>query len=288
MQLGRDQTGQVVLSQPPLVLSDTVRSEISLSIENSRGTGGTALISDVELVSPQGQVVPVIGQFDPTRMDLDTAWFTRAYGDLFGGASPVGAQKPLVRGETALDTGNAHPWNPALQKDNDAIWLHNWVWGQINPGGMYDLLWYPQDVLPEDETGAGWGLFYRHFSSYRSFMRDIPLNNGHYQDANALTSNPVLRAWGQRDDENGRIHLWIQNREHQWDRVVADKTIQPMSGTVTLTHLPAGTYRIEWWDTYRVRDQIFLTQTFTIRDTLELPLPEPLNTDVAVKIEREK
>lgn len=288
LQLGQDRTGQSLPNPPRLILSDTVRSEISLSIENFRGTGGTALISDVELLSPNGQVVPVIGQFDPTRMDLDTAWFNRAYGDLFGGASPVGAQKPLVRGETALDTETDHPWNSALRQDTEAIWLHNWVWGQINPGGMYDLLWYPQNVLPEDKTPGRVDLFYRHFSTYRTFMRDIPLNNGHYKDANAVTSNPALRAWGQRDDENGRIHLWIQNRDHQWDQVIAGKTIQPVSGTVTLEHLPAGTYRVEWWDTYRERDQIFLTQTITVQDTLKLQLPEPLSTDVAVKIEREK
>jgi len=66
-----------------------------------------AWIDDVELVSPTGEVVPVIGQFDTTPMDDDTAWFNRAYGDLLGGASLAGARKPLVRGETGKPSSAA-------------------------------------------------------------------------------------------------------------------------------------------------------------------------------------
>ena len=96
---------------------------------------GKAWIDDVQLIDPNGQVQPVIGQFDTTIMDEDTAWYNHAYGDVFGGASLVGAHKPLVRGETGIDFVGNQTYNPDLLKDTQGIWLHNNVWGQINDLG---------------------------------------------------------------------------------------------------------------------------------------------------------
>jgi hypothetical protein len=230
------------------------------------------------LVSPSGQVVPVIGQFDVTPLDEDTAWYNRAYGDLFGAASPVGARMPLVRGETGVDTPAAQDWNRALTRDSAGIWLHNNVWGQVNPGGMYDLFWWATETIPP-------GL-YLNYLTYRNFMEGLPLSNGAYRDIGAQTSNPDLRAWGQRDDVHGRMHLWVQNIEHTWKRVVSGPAISPVSGSIAISGVPSGMYRVEWWDTYQAQNPVFLTQTVPASGTLVLTLPAPLSTDVAVKIER--
>jgi hypothetical protein len=130
------------------------------------------------------------------------------------------------------------------------------------------------------------GDLYFVFAPFAKFMQDLPLNNGHYRDANAVVSDPRLRVWGQRDDVNGRAHLWIQNTAHQWDAVVADQSIKPISGTITIPNLKAGTYRVEWWDTYKKVGQVFKTERIASKGALTLQLPTPLVTDIAMKIER--
>jgi hypothetical protein len=275
----RDRAGNLLPAAYRLILTDSSPHEISLRLENPNGTGGDAWIDDVELVSPSGQVVPVVGQFDITPMDEDTAWYNRAYGDLFGGRSPVGAQKPLVRGETGVDSTAQQDWNRDLTKDTQGIWLHNNVWGQINPGGMVDLFWWASETIPES--------IYYNYLTYRNFMEDIPLNNGLYRDAAALTSQANLRAWGQRDDTNGRMHLWVQNTQHTWKRVISGPAISPVSGTITLPNVPAGTYQVTWWNTYSLTNPVIRTdQMATSGGSLTLTLPQPLTDDTAVKVER--
>jgi hypothetical protein len=274
-----DRAGNLLPATYRLVLTDTLPHEVSLQMENSDGTGGDVWIDDVELVSPSGQVVPVIGQFDMTPMDEDTAWFNRAYGDLFGGGSPVGAQMPLVRGETGIDSPEQQDWNRDLIKDEKGIWLHNNVWGQVNPGGMYDLFWWTSETIPAS--------IYYNYLTYRNFMEGIPLNNGLYQDAKALTSQANLRAWGQRDDTNGRMHLWVRNTQHTWKRVVSGPAISPVSGTITLPNVPAGTYQVTWWNTYALANPVMRTEKVaTSGSSLILTLPQPLTDDIAVKVER--
>ncbi len=275
----RDRDGNLLSTDYRLVLTDDLPHEFSLVLENIDGTGGDVWFDQIELVSPSGQVVPVIGQFDITRMDEDTAWFNRAYGDLLGGGSPVGARMPVVRGETGIDAPKQQDWNRDLAKDTEGIWLHNNVWGQINPGGMYDLFWWVTETIPES--------IFDNYLAYHNFMEGIPLSNGHYRDANAQTSRADIRAWGQRDDVNGRMHLWVQNTQHTWMRVVAGSAVSPVSGTVTLPNVAAGTYRVTWWNTYRLTDPVIRTeQVAASGGSLTLTLPQPLADDIAVKVER--
>jgi hypothetical protein len=282
----RDRNGNTLPQNMRLVLADTVPHEISLRIENWNGAGGDAWIDDVELVSPSGQVVPVIGQFDMTPMDEDTAWYNRAYGDLFGACSPGGASKPLVRGETGMDTPEQQEYVRDVNLDTQGIWLHNNVWGQVNPGGMYDLFWWARETIDQNPDAGHYTHIYTNYLTYRNFMEGIPINNGLYVDAGAQTSNASLRAWGQRDDTNGRMHLWVQNTQHTWKRVVYGPGVPAVTGVITLPNMASGTYQVTWWDTYRVANPAYLTQTLTSSGKLVLTLPAALATDVAVKIQR--
>ena len=102
----------------------------------------------------------MIGQFDPTAMNLDTAWYNAAYGLLLGGGSPVGAHKPLVRGEGAINSAEQDGYWPDLNKDKQGIWLHNNLWAQLGPGGMADLLWWADETISENsKTGRVPGLY---------------------------------------------------------------------------------------------------------------------------------
>jgi hypothetical protein len=276
----RDRSGALVPESFRLILTDSGPHEISLRVENSSGTGGDAWIDDVELISPSGEIVPVIGQFDTTPMDDDTAWFNRAYGDLLGGASPASGRMPLVRGETGVDSPSLQDWNRDLARDTAGIWLHNNLWGQVNPGGMYDLFWWATETIPTS--------LYSNYLTFRNFMDGIPLDNGQYRDAQATASDPNLRAWGQRDDSNGRMHLWIQNRLHTWKRVINGPAIPAIGGTITLPNAADGAYQVEWWDTYQTSNPVFLTQQVSASGgSLVLSLPSALSSDVAVKIQRQ-
>lgn len=274
----RDRTGVLLPMERRLVLNDNNPHQLSLRLENANGTGGTAWLDDVEIVSPSGEVQPVIGEFDITLMDEDTAWFNRAYAEVWGNDSQVGVNKPLVRGETGIDSTSAQAWNPDLALDIDGIWLHNNIWGQINSGGMYDLFWWSTETIPLS--------LYDNFLTFRNFMADVPLNNGHYRDAPAQTVVANLRVWGQRDDVNGRMHLWVQNTQHTWKRVVYGQSITPVSGSFTLPDVPPGNYTVQWWNTYATDNPVFLTQTVASNGSLTLTLPALLSDDVAVKISR--
>ncbi len=281
-----DREGRELPMERRLVITDTLPHPLTLAVTSGGGISGDAWIANVELISPSGVRTPVLGEFDNTPFDKDTAWLSAAYSQLWGASSPVGARKPLVRGETGVNSQAFQNGLPALNQDRAGIWLHNFVWGQINSGGMYDLWWWGRNHIEDYEKSGRTGNLYGVFLPYANFMADVPLNNGAYRDAQANTSSPQLRAWGQRDDSNGRVHLWIQNRAHDWQSVIEGKTIAPIDGTVRLENMPRGTYRIEWWDTYRARDAIVKQELLQVDDVLELKLPAPLKTDMAVKVER--
>jgi hypothetical protein len=151
---------------------------------------------------------------------------------------------------------------------------------------MYDLFWWAYETIDQNpDTGRNNDL-YPNFLTYQNFMEDIPLTNGFYRDVGAQSSNPNLRVWGQRDDLNGRMHLWVQNKQHTWKRVVFGPAIPAISGNITIPNVSNGVYEVTWWDTYKINNPIISSQTFTATSQLILPLPRPLNSDIAAKIVR--
>jgi len=179
----------------------------------------------------------------------DTAAATSNLSQLIGARQPFGAAKPVIRGETGFVVSGSEPSDPALLRDTEGIWLHNLVWGTINPGGLIESYWYEKDHIydrPADNADLR-----PVFRGFYQFVKDIPLNNGSYQDAAAAVSDARIRAWGQKDLSGGRAHLWIQNTAHTWKAVVDKSTIAPVSATITLGGLSPGVkYAVEWWDPY--------------------------------------
>lgn len=281
----QDRNNKEIPLEHRLVITDTLPHELLLFVQNSDGAGGQAWVDDVQIISPSGKQVPVLGTFEERSFAQDTAWYTAAYSLLWGATSPISVHKPLVRGEAGMNSNEFPNGLDTVNQDQQGIWLHNFVWGQINPGGMYDLFWWGNKMIEDNPQKGRNGNLYSVFAPFAKFMQDIPLNNGNYRDAHAVASNPRLRVWGQRDDRDGRAHLWIQNLDNQWDRVVAKKKLEPVRGTITLSGLPPGECRVEWWDTYRVTDQIVLTETIRVSKDLTLKLPNPLTTDMAAKLQ---
>lgn len=207
----------------------------------------------------------------------DTATNSALYSEKYGALQPEGANKPVVRGETGFS-------DDVLQ-DKAGVWLHNYIWAGVNPGGMYELYWYSQKHIVQAEQDND--LRY-HFTAFSHFMADIPLNNGNYQDIQAVTSSKDFRAWGQKDAIDGCAHLWVQNKRHTWKNVVANSNIEPVSGTISLSGFqPGQEYTLSWWDTYQPDKtrQIVKTDSVFAEDDGSLTIPvDQLVTDVALKI----
>jgi hypothetical protein len=167
---------------------------------------------------------------------LDTALATIQTSLQFGAYETGGAGKPVIRGETGFVVSGTDPPTAQFDADTGGIWLHNFIWGGINPGGLIESYWYENVHIYRQDDQGGFLFDHRgHYAAYYNFIRDIPLNNGHYKDAQATVSNEELRVLGQKDLTADRAHLWIQNKHHTWKNVVGQVPIPELSGTVTIS-----------------------------------------------------
>jgi hypothetical protein len=207
----------------------------------------------------------------------DTAADSQGYSERYGAKQPEGADKPLIRGETGFS-------NEVL-RDTNGVWLHNYIWAGINPGGMYEQYWYAKEHI--EQANQSNDLRY-HYKAFKNFIEDISLNKGHYQDAQVTISGNGLRAWGQKDLTRGCAHLWIQNSNHTWKNVVDGVQISAVSGTVSLSGFkPNQSYMVEWWNPYQTDKTRQVTHTGTAiagADGVISLSVNSLSTDVAIKV----
>jgi len=192
--------------------------------------------------------------------------------------------KPIIRGETGILGPDSHGGgeDTDLKLDTAGVWLHNRTWAQLDYNGMLELYWYPNNIRGED---VGHGDLYGIYRVFRQFMNDIPLGNGSYTDAQATSSNPVVRVVGQFDRTANRGHLWIGHADHHWRNVVNGLIITPASATIEIPDLATpARYSVTWVDTYTgltTGQQMLLASPEGI---VSLAV-ESLTTDVAVKID---
>ncbi|MCB0197671.1 MAG: hypothetical protein KDJ65_37345, partial [Anaerolineae bacterium] len=214
----------------------------------------------------------------------DAALVSEKLSTYYGAKEENGSGKPLIRGETGFLFDEQDPFSTNL---TEGTWLHNLLWAGVNAGGMIELYWTgspTQDHIVNPDAHD-----YRPmFGNFYNFIKDIPLNNGNYQDAEPTSSSSDIRVWGQKDTKNDQAHLWLQNTRHTWKNVADDASIAPVSGTITLDGFsPDQPYTVQWWDTYGLdtTQQILKTETVRSQDdgVLELSVDD-LSTDTAVKI----
>ena len=84
--------------------------------------------------------------------------------------------------------------------------------------------------------------------------------------------------------QNGRMAiLWAQNAAHHWKNLFDKKSVAPVPSTSLLCRgLPAGSYSVEWWDTWK-GEMTRKQPVSCTADGMTLVLPE-LQTDVAAHI----
>ena len=73
-----------------------------------------------------------------------------AYGSkIFSG---ITKKAPVIRGETGFTVSATSPATTLLVPDTNGIWLHNFVWGGINSGGVIESLWYDSNYSTDDQA----------------------------------------------------------------------------------------------------------------------------------------
>ncbi len=158
-------------------------------------------------------------------------------------ALAAGLGKPVVWGEMGIDgPRTTDDEDPDLARDTRGIWLHKILWARCGPGGVYPLYWWTGNIFNRNLHGL--------FGNWNRFMAGIPLNNGRYRDADAASSHPAVRLFGQKDPVAGWAHLWLDNTNHTWRAVVDGRTWPGVSATIRVgLESPNAAYRLTWWNT---------------------------------------
>jgi PKD repeat protein len=212
--------------------------------------------------------------YNRTMLKEDPAAAVYAYSTRIGG-DPSRA-KPVIIGETDLDMLGDQSPDPRLAQDSSGLWLHDFVWGHINSGGVSALVWNNSNILNH-------GL-HEQFAPFLEFMDGIQLHEQGHQDLAAATSHQNLRAWGQRNGNGTQAHAWIKNRLHTWARVLEIGPPAPISGTVSIPSMSSGTAVVT---SYNTADGIaFASDTIVVgSDSVAVIHFDNLQNDVAIKIE---
>jgi hypothetical protein len=150
---------------------------------------------------------------------------------------------PVIRGEAGItDLVSDFNQDPDLIKDTQGIWLHKFLFSQVDPGALYELYWYTDAITKNNLEPI--------FKRYHNFMEGIPINSGDFIDLEANVTNPGLRVLGQKDLTSQRAILWVDNRAHTWRQVVNLINILPVSGSIQIGGFRPNTkLNIEWWNT---------------------------------------
>jgi len=216
----------------------------------------------------------------------DAALLTESYSKMMGAKEQYGANKPIIRGEIGFSFADTDHFN---QNASNGVWLHNLIWGGINSGGLIESYWIGAPT--QDHIYKNGSHNHRsEFKPYYNFIKDIPLNNGNYEDLAVSSNNNDIRIFGQIDTNLSNAHLWIQNKNYTWKNVsdIGESEIQDISGTVTLSEfLNNQSYTIEYWDTNEVQvaNQIIKEEIVSSNSSGEIILTiENLHDDIALKI----
>lgn len=201
----------------------------------------------------------------------DMAAFVSSLGDVVFAAN---IRKPTLLGEHGI-TVNGWDVIPDLQKPNPGIWYHNTLWAGLHKGAVFaPNYWFSEHI----------GYINREQLSkpFYEFVKTLDLNKGGYSALDSTVSNVKLRVLGQKNLAKNKAHLWIQNSDHTW-RKVMDGVTSAQTGTITFRMNPDMNYTIEWWDTYNggLKQQQILRSDGTGALTLSV---SKLTDDVAVKI----
>jgi hypothetical protein len=236
------------------------------------------------------------GITDNPVLEDDSAIYHSAYSqELWEKLIAAGGEMPVVRGEAGIDSFDQQREQAALAEDVYGVWLHNFIWAMLDPGGLYELYWWSDNIRnqpgPDGDTSNG---LFEIFAPYQEFMSDIPLNTGGYVAINTTQPEDLLVA-GQQNNGGSlsdQAHLWIRAADYTWKNVVDGVEPGSLRGEIRISGLAANTvFTVEWWK-FNMRGELGIRTETVNSDTsgeIRLGLTNlEINgmpvTDAAVKI----
>jgi hypothetical protein len=198
---------------------------------------GEEYFADVRFFNPQGKLWLRI-KFNTPNYLTDYAAYTSTLPlelESYSGIPAIG--KPLVIGETEVinPAGKASDTNKAYASvsfDPNGNAARQAAWGGIGSGVAIFQWWGEM----RDEISRGG--FWKYYGYVQKFLSGLPLSNGHYRNVDAAVSTPQLIVIGQKDAIAGQAHLYVYNRQANWDALARHVPIPPVTGTVKISGLP--------------------------------------------------
>ncbi len=223
---------------------------------------------DVHAYISTGYLKEPIYEEDSAVFHLDYSAETRSSMDSTAEQNGI-IPKPMLRGETAIDYLCCQEANADLPLDTNGVWLHTFLWATLDPGALGEVYWQLSNEIasgtgPDGVTGSGLWEIYKYVSD---FTENIPLNNGHYQDAQAAASSGLIQVLGQKDVVNNRAHLWVRNVNFTWGNVIkATDNYSGLAGTITVTGFSENTTLLVEWHQFTAQGLPTVVTTFANTD----------------------
>jgi hypothetical protein len=181
-----------------------------------------------------------------TNLTFDIAeWMRVISGKVF--QSKIG--KPTILAEAGISGDGTD----LLISPNPGVYYHNMLWAQLTEGGMSSPNYWWSEHLNQFNR-------FPMTTAFTAFIKDLELNKGGYEPANAASSNSSLRLIGQKNIAKGMAHVWIQNKDYTWKKY-ADGVRTTYSGTISVVLKPSTKYSVEHWNTHD--GTIVKTETLT-------------------------
>jgi hypothetical protein len=91
-----------------------------------------------------------IGSAGLEKMQWEAAYYHLGHSQALGGWA-IG--RPIVRGEAGIDSVDQQIEQPGLMQDQHGVWLHNFLWSTLDPGGLIELYWWGDNIKTQPRTG---------------------------------------------------------------------------------------------------------------------------------------
>ncbi|MBL8015318.1 MAG: PKD domain-containing protein [Candidatus Doudnabacteria bacterium] len=180
--------------------------------------------------------------------------------------------RPVIRGEAGI---NGSQMFNLLSQTNSGLWYHHLNWVQLNSAGLMDpLYWHTEHLNVID--------FKKIAGNFHKFVSTLDINKGGYSDIAATSTSSQILVFGQKNTSKRKAYAWIQNKANTWYARHQNQSIPAQSGQVSIS-MPAGSYKVEWWDTYS--GTVSSSQTLSTNSESKLVLNiSNLGSDIAIKI----
>jgi hypothetical protein len=191
------------------------------------------------------------------------------------------ATGPMLIGEYGL-ADDKWGLSPYVKQDQELVHFHNALWASSLSGlSGTAMFWWWESLDAQDG--------YRHYRPLSKFLADVPFTTAGLRPISAtLAEGGVrivegnVRMAGMKG--NDRAYLWLFNPQATWWNLVVEKATpsEIRAATVEIEGLPAGRYRVEWWDTYQ--GTVLRSETVAVSQAVLRLTAPAFSRDIACKI----